>query len=286
MLASDAKSYSSNSVMAGLHFLQVHLLPFSCATSVLECLCGQSCAPGPHKAYALAWGCYDQGHMALVPSEVVLDTKDMMVSEVLLLCEKTLRNYANIAYRLCIWTNELRAQGRLDAEAVHLCAATNEALGRLGGMAESMRWGLYSLTGPGARESVVAGRIVREWLATATLAMDIVSRGRLVDKSGNSVYDLNVSNTAGRSHTSLFFREPHHRPFIENSGTDSAAAQRAAMAASEANCPDRRALPEMGGEVIIMELPGDCVGDSSGREGSQTDASDGSSSSEGDSLCG
>ena len=139
MLASDAKSYSSNSVMAGLHFLQVHLLPFSCATSVLECLCGQSCAPGPHKAYALAWGCYDQGHMALVPSEVVLDTKDMMVSEVLLLCEKTVRNYANIAHRLCIWTNELRARGRLDAEALHLCAATNEALGRLGGMAESMR---------------------------------------------------------------------------------------------------------------------------------------------------
>ena len=279
MLAESAGSSSSNSMLAGMHFLQVHRLPLSCATSVLECLCGKPSVQGPHKAYALAWGWYDQSHMALVPSEVVLEPKDMMVSEVLLLCEKTLRNYANIAYRLCIWTNELRARGRLDEEAVHLCAATNEAQERLGGMAESMRDGLYNLTN--TVESVVVGRIVREWLATATLAMDIVSRGHLVDKSGNSVYDLNVSQTAGRTHTALFFREPNYRPFIENSRTDTAVAQRAAIAASEANCPERGELPEMGGELIVMDLPGVCVGDSSGREGSDTDAGDASSSSSG-----
>ena len=93
-----------HSMETGLHPLQIGLLPFSCATSVLECLCGTASVQGPHMAYALAWGWYESDRPALVPSELVHTTDDdMWISEVMLLCERTLRNFAVIGYMLCNW---------------------------------------------------------------------------------------------------------------------------------------------------------------------------------------
>ena len=282
-MAHRAIRESSRSVICGLHPLQIGLLPFSCATSVLECLCGKPYVEGPHRAFALAWSSYDPSQIAVVPSELVLESNDLMISDMLLLFEKTLRNYAAIGSRLCTWTNEPGAFATLDVGAVRLREPTLQPAQRsspspaqlqsLGEMARDMRAQLHSLCGAG---EVGMAAAIREWLTTAAQAIDIVARTTLVDGSGSPVYALNVANIVGRPHSAKFFRAPHTRPWIEQSYADSAGRQRAAVAASDNNL-EREELPAR--RELAIEVPGEFIGDSSCDERSLEDANPGNSSS-------